>query len=132
MVNWNANHADISESPYAQYLDHLRCGEIMYQKCNSCMSSIFYPRTLCPKCGSEDLHMSVSTGRGKVYASTNVIPREGDIFNVVLVDLDEEIRVMSTLVPSPAKDPIGLEVQLSVDPAELKTIATLVEHGGAV
>lgn len=131
MVNEKSDGIDTAEAPYSQYLDHLRQGKISYQECCSCSASIFYPRTICPECGSTDLRISISSGHGTVYSSTDVYRGDGDIFNVVLVDLEEGIRVMSTLVPRPAHDPIGLEVQLSADPTALRTIATIVEqeHG---
>lgn len=112
-------------SPHLQYLDYLHQGIISYQTCMSCSSAIFYPRTLCPQCGSQDLAMKASKGQGTIYASTNVQSRNGDGYNVVLIDLDEGVRVMSSLTECPRGDVIGKRVQLAVAPQEARTTATL-------
>ena len=117
-----------AKAPYQQYLDRLRHGEIAYQECGRCAAVIFYPRTICSACGSIDLTMKVSNGLGTVYASTNIHSDEYGIYNVVLVDLEEGVRVMSSLVPYPTEDPVGEAVRLSALPDDEKTVATLVEQ----
>jgi uncharacterized OB-fold protein len=66
---------------------------------------------MCPVCGSRDLGWERSAGRGTVYSSSDVHAREG-AYNVSLVDLDEGLRVMSTVALGVA---IGTRVRGRVD-----------------
>lgn len=65
------------------------------------------PRPICPACGSTALSWEESAGRGTVYSSTDVHTRE-ETYNVALVDLDEGLRVMSTVAVGV---PIGVRVR---------------------
>lgn len=69
------------------------------------------PRPICPVCGSSSLAWEESAGRGTVYSSTDVHARE-ETYNVALVDLDEGVRVMSTVEVGAA---IGARVRGHVD-----------------
>ena len=63
-----------------------------------------------------DLTWPTSSGRGVVYATTAVYRREGDPYNVVLVDLEEGFRMMSRVEGVPAeKVEVGARVKLRVD-----------------
>lgn len=66
---------------------------------------------MCPVCGSRDLGWEESAGLGTVYSSSDVHTREG-AYNVALVDLDEGLRVMSTVELGVA---IGTRVRGRVD-----------------
>jgi uncharacterized protein len=66
---------------------------------------------MCPACGSSALAWEESAGRGTVYSSTDVHTRE-EMYNVALVDLDEGLRVMSTVEVGVA---IGTRVRGHVD-----------------
>lgn len=85
------------------------------QRCEDCRSAIHPRRLLCPVCGSRRLADETSAGRGIVYSTTTVHAREG-AYNVALVDLEEGIRVMSTvvgLVPGDVR--IGMAVRAHDD-----------------
>ena len=64
-----------------------------FQRCGACGTLLGYPRVLCPGCGGRDLEWEESAGRGTVYSATTVHARE-ETYTVVLVDLDEGVRVM--------------------------------------
>ncbi len=56
----------------------------------------------------------VSAGGGTVYATTVARSRDGDAYNIVLVDLDEGFRMMSTLVGVAPEDVVvGARVRLA-------------------
>ena len=93
-----------SEAPALIYRRHLENGKLAYQRCADCSAAIFYPRVLCPMCGSRALVWRESAGRGTVYATTAVHSRERDPRNVVLVDLDEGFRMMSRVEGVPAEE----------------------------
>ena len=102
-------------SPAVAYRERLDRGELAYQACDACGSAVFYPRVLCPDCGSTDLTWRTSAGRGTVYATTALHPRDRDPYNVALVDLDEGFRMMSRVEGPPAPDVrIGLRVRADV------------------
>ena len=64
-----------------------------FQRCGGCGTAVHPPRVLCPRCGGRDLAWEESEGRGTVYSATVVHTREGS-HGVLLVDLDEGVRVM--------------------------------------
>jgi uncharacterized protein len=103
------------EAPALAYRRHLENGKLGYQRCADCSAAVFYPRVLCPVCGSGALEWRESAGRGTVYATTAVHSRDRDPRNVALVDLDEGFRMMSRVEGVPAEEvEIGARVSLEV------------------
>lgn len=101
-------------APQGEWRDRLAAGELPFQRCADCASAIFYPRVLCPACGSDRIGFEASAGIGTVYSTTTVHGRDGD-HNVVLVDLDEDFRMMSTVRGiAPEQVTIGLRVRFEV------------------
>ena len=88
--------------PWATYAQGLEAGELRYQRCASCSRAIFYPRLACNWCGSTDISFQVSAGAGSIYSVTVISDRHAGPYNVVLVDLDEGFRMMSTVVGTPS------------------------------
>ncbi len=107
------------EAPALAYRRHLENGKLGYQRCADCSAAVFYPRVLCPVCGSGVLEWRESEGRGTVYATTAVHSRDRKPRNVVLVDLDEGFRMMSRVegVPAEAVE-IGARVRFEVRQGE--------------
>jgi uncharacterized protein len=106
---------DSVEAPAVTYLRYLENGKLGYRRCAACSAAVFYPRTLCPICGSGALEWQESAGRGTVYAATAVQSRNRDPRNVVLVDLDEGFRMMSRVEDVPAEEvEIGTRVRFAV------------------
>jgi hypothetical protein len=87
--------ASTEGAPAAVYRRYLEGGELGFQRCQGCGEAVFYPRVICPACGSDALVWETSGGRGTVYSTTAVHRRSGEPYNVVLVDLDEGFRMMS-------------------------------------
>ena len=108
-----------AEAPADTYRRHLENGKLGYQRCADCSAAVFYPRVLCPVCGSGALEWRESSGRGTVYATTAVHSRNRDPRNVVLVDLDEGFRMMSRVEGVAAeKVEIGTRVRFEVRQGE--------------
>ena len=102
-------------SPYAVYLSHLEKGELAYQFSPAANRAVFFPRVLCPYTGSDKLEWRVSSGRGRVYATTVVHPAEGAPFNVALIDVEEGFRLMSRVEDvAPMDVKIGMRVKVRV------------------
>ncbi len=102
-------------APGEVYRRYLEGGELGFQRCEGCSLAFFYPRVLCPECGSEDLFWQTSSGRGAVYAATAVYRRDAEPYNVSLVDLDEGFRMMSRVEGVSAEEvEVGMRVVFAV------------------
>lgn len=92
-------------------------GRFLIQRCNACSRHVYFPRELCPHCGSDQLALVPPSGLGTVHAVTTVRrkPEAGGDYNVSLVDLDEGVRLMSRVdnLPPPGVK-IGQRVQARV------------------
>lgn len=118
--------------PAEVYQRYLESGRLGFQRCGGCGAAVFYPRVLCPACGSSALEWETSTGRGVVYATTAVCRRDADPYNVVLVDLDEGFRMMSRVEGVPAEGvEIGARVEIRVDRDEDGPVPVFVPEGEA-
>ena len=104
-----------ARAPAEVYRSYLKEGRLGFQRCRGCRSVSFYPRVLCPVCGSTSLAWETSGGRGTVYATTAVYHRNRDPHNVALVDLDEGFSMMSRIERVPAGEvEIGKRVAFEV------------------
>jgi uncharacterized protein len=104
-------NAEAGESPAGTYRRYLEAGKLGFQRCAGCGKAVFYPRLICPACGGADLVWETSSGRGTVCATTAVHRRDADPYNVVLVDLEEDFRMMSRIEGVPAD---GVEIGMKV------------------
>jgi uncharacterized OB-fold protein len=103
--------------PEKRFFDALAAGRFEIQKCSSCARHVFYPRVLCPHCGSDRLDWIAPSGRGTVYSTTVVRrkPADGGDYNVCLVDLAEGVRMMSRVAGiAPPDVRIGMAVKARV------------------
>ena len=107
-----------ASGPEKTYFDHLAQGEFMLQHCTGCAKVVFYPRAVCPHCGSDSLEWRPATGRGAVY-STSVVrqrPEKGGVYNVALIDFTEGGRMMSRVEGiAPEAVSIGMAVVAEID-----------------
>jgi uncharacterized protein len=109
-------------------------GRFLIQKCDDCGQHIYFPREVCPHCGSDAVQFVSPSGQGTVYAVTTVRrkPAEGGDYNVSLIDLDEGPRLMSrvdNLKPDDVK--IGQRVTARVVVADDKGVVVFDALGGA-
>lgn len=82
------------------------CNEnkLLIQKCNDCHTHIFYPRSLCPHCFSEQVEWVESSGKGKIYSYTIARRGGGPAFKddvpyvVALIELEEGVRMFSNVI----------------------------------
>lgn len=99
------------------YHDALARGEFLIQRCTACDKAVFYPRMICPHCGSPSLAWQAPSGHGTVY-STTVVRRKaeaGGDYNVALIDLAEGVRLMSRVEGIPPEAvAIGMPVRAEV------------------
>lgn len=102
--------------PEQHFQQMLEQGQFMIQRCERTGRAVFYPRAISPY-GGGPLRWEAVSGGGTVYSTTIVRRREdrGGDYNVVLVDLDEGVRLMSTVVDAnPTQVQIGMSVRAQV------------------
>lgn len=91
----------------APFWDATRRRELTVQRCESCARLVWYPRFVCPHCGGSSLGWEKLCGDGVVYAVSvhhrAALPALADKvpYSVVLVDLDEGVRMMSNVFGPP-------------------------------
>jgi uncharacterized OB-fold protein len=101
----------LERSPADVYAEHCRLRELAYQV-DPEGRPVFRPRV-----GYDAWR--VSAGRGTVYSTSVVRPREGAPYGVVLIDLDEGFRMMSRVIGMAPEDvAIGLRVRLAWEDGE--------------
>jgi uncharacterized protein len=113
----------ISPSPDSlPFWEASRRGELALPYCESCEGFFFYPRTLCPTCGSRDVTWRTASGRGRVHAFCiqHVCPvpgfRDATPFVTAIVELEEGPRLMTILVDV-EPDPAAIRCELPVEVA---------------
>jgi uncharacterized protein len=91
---------------------------LLVQQCGACGGRWYFRRDFCPGCGAESVSDRAAAGTGVVYSATLVTRAPSDAWRVhapyaiVLVDLDEGVRVMAHGVPGLA---IGDRVRASFE-----------------
>jgi len=84
----------------AEFWDGTREQRLLLPRCRTCDGGVFwYPRPTCPRCLHADLEWVEAAGTGTVHA-VSVQARSDDPYAVVLVDLDEGVRLMSNTTTS--------------------------------
>lgn len=103
------------------FWDGLAAGELRLERCGDCEAVIWYPRGLCPQCGSLGLIWFKASGEGAVYSFT-VVRRAAGAFGpavpyvVAYVELAEGPRVLTNIVDcDPGLVRIGLPVRCVFD-----------------
>lgn len=106
------------------YWDAVKQGKLTYQYCRSCTAIVFTPRSHCTECGSEDLEVRTSAGKGTIYTHSvvrqNRVPAFAELgaYALAYVDLDEGFRMLTNIVgvADPTKDvKIGQRVQVEFE-----------------
>jgi len=71
------------------------------QRCAACSARWYFRRTFCPRCGHEDVRTQAAAGTGTIHSATSVARAPTEAwrahapYTIVLVDLDEGVRVMA-------------------------------------
>ena len=97
------------------FYDACAAGKLVLQHCQNCGHVLFYPRTHCDACQSDQLVWKDAIGTGTI-ASYTVVRRgvSADFeapYVIALIDLAEGPRMMSQIIDA---DPDALAVGLSV------------------
>lgn len=101
-------------------------GELVVQRCLTCGTRRHPPVAMCGACGSLEATWSACSGRGRVASwmlSQHPNRPDEDAVVIVLVELDEGIRVVSNLVDPPGPGPYeGLAVEVDFVDVEDATL----------
>jgi uncharacterized OB-fold protein len=82
------------------FWDGVQEGRLLVQRCSGCSALRHPPGPMCPECLSLEWEAVEASGRGTVYAwvlSHHPTEPDGDPRVVVLVDLEEGVRLVSNL-----------------------------------
>lgn len=96
--------------------------ELVLPYCEPCARHFFYPRVLCPACGSRSVGWRAASGRGTLHTFCiqyrSGLPGFADAgpFVTALVELAEGPRLMSLLVGVPP-DPAVIRCEMPVEVA---------------
>ena len=111
----------MEKSPLGVFQAHLAKGELAYQVCLDDNKPFFYPHTVAPVTGSENIEWRVSKGLGTVYTTTAIHYKGEPPLNVAMIDLDEGFRMMSRVEGIDAMQVrIGMRVTFGVQPGDDK------------
>lgn len=91
--------------------------ELVLQRCRECGAWAHPPRPMCPSCRSFQREWVRSTGRGTVHSWVTYLesphPSFKAPYSVVLVDLEEGVRLVSNVVGMKPEDiAIGMPVEV--------------------
>ncbi len=77
------------------FLEAAQKDELLVKYCNACNQAHYYPRTICPHCGSDDTTWVKSAGLGEIYSYT-VMRRGVEVpFAMAYVKLQEGISMLT-------------------------------------
>ncbi len=108
----------------APYWNGLAEGVVRLPHCATCDALIWYPRAVCPGCGTSDLEWRDLSGRGTIYSFSIARRTPGSWgkvtpFVLAYVELDEGPRVMTNIVTDqPESLTCGQPVEARFDPTE--------------
>lgn len=112
----------LSPSPEAApFWEACRRHQLVLPYCTRCHRFFFYPRTLCPGCGSREVSWRRSAGRGELYSfciqhqSRQPGFRNATPFVTAIIELAEGPRLTSFLVgvpPEPESIRCGMPVEV--------------------
>lgn len=82
----------------APYWEAAARGQLLLKYCEACGAVHHYPRSLCPRCGSDRTSWKTSSGRGEVYAVS--VTRRGTPvpYAMAYVRLEDGVTLMSNIV----------------------------------
>ena len=97
MNDWYLPVVDSESEPFWRAAKE---GRLLIMRCRACDRPYFYPRRYCPRCWSDETEWQQASGRGTVHTYSIIHQNPAPPFSawvpyaVVIVDLDEGVRVM--------------------------------------
>jgi uncharacterized protein len=72
--------------------------EFLVRWCTSCGQPHWYPRALCPHCGSSETVWKPGSGRGLIYSFSILRRGPGAPYCTAYVTLDEDVTMMTNIL----------------------------------
>jgi uncharacterized OB-fold protein len=100
------------------FWDGTALGELRLQRCRACATTYFPPQPFCPACGSDDVVVVRSSGRGTLYSyviTHLAAPGFEAPYVIAVVELDDGPRLLTNIVgvePEPDALPLDLLVEV--------------------
>ena len=124
MVQYNEGFApprpmvDADSMPFWKVMQETK--QLHFQRCAECKELMHPPRPVCHKCHSFNLEWVPAKGKGKIYSYVvyhrPVHPAFKVPYEVVLVELDEGVRIVSNMIDcDPDEIYIGMPVEVVID-----------------
>ena len=116
-----AKPAPIPTPETQPYWDGCAAGELRLQRCADCSAAFFYPRPVCPACGSARVEWFTASGRATLYSYViNHRPAPGfendGPYAIAVVQLEEGPRMMTNITGCP-QTPEALQLDMPVEVA---------------
>ena len=101
-----------------EFWDEAARGTLLIKRCRACTQAHYYPRALCPFCGSDATEWQAAGGTGVVY-SYSVMRRAEIPYAIAYVTLDEGVTMMTNIVDCDLDQiRVGQRVRLVFKPTE--------------
>ena len=108
----------ISDPDTEDYWNAAKDGRLMIGSCGACGEKHYYPRSICPHCGSQEVTLIQSSGKGEIY-SWSVLRRADPPFAIAYVTLDEGPTMMTNIIECDLDNlEIGQRVKLKFSETE--------------
>lgn len=109
---WKTDPYVTSQPESAPFWEAAENKELLGKRCRDCGKFHWYPRALCPFCGSLNTEWQPLSGHGRLYAFST-LRRAKPPYTVAYVELDEGPRVLTRLVHvDPSQLAIGTPVHV--------------------
>jgi len=93
-----------------KYFEYFEKEILPFIECRKCGHKFYYPRAICPKCGSKDLEIKESNGMGKIFAMTKIYDKKV-IYGII--ELDEGFKIYSNIIGDENEVDIGRRVKVT-------------------
>jgi len=117
MNDWYLPVVDSESEPF---WSGMREGRFLIMQCRACDRSYWYPRRYCPRCWSDETEWREASRRGTVHTYSIIYQNPAPPFRdwcpyaVVLVDLEERVRVMGNWDRTAELDRLAVGVPVEV------------------
>ena len=105
-----------------EFWDGCASERLLLPRCDECHEHIWYPRLVCPFCGSQSVSYVESNGMGTIYSNTVVrrgsgAYRDSAPYIVAMVELAEGPIMMTNVVGAdPETIAVGMSVRVVFEP----------------
>ena len=95
------------------FWDAAEQGQLLIKRCTACSEAHYYPRTICPFCGSPETIWEISAGLGEIYTLSTLRRGAGAPFTLAYVTLGEGPTMVTNITDcDPETVVIGQRVKL--------------------